>query len=401
MADADFVGQAPPISSVDPFSTDSLTDPYPMHEALREAGATVWLEMYGVVAMARHAEVYAALSDWRTYCSGRGVGIDDFAVSKPWRAKSLLLEVDPPIHDVTRGVMSRVLSPGAIRSMRDEFERKAERLADELLDRREFDAIPRLAEAYPLEVFPDAVGLQKEGRHHLLPFGNMIFNSFVPNERFRESVRDAAPVVEWIFGQCARERLMPGGFGSQIWSAVDSGSITSEEAQVLVRAFLQAGLDTTVTGIGNAVYAFAKFPVQWETLRSDTKLLRPSFDEVLRWESPVQTFFRTTTCDVEVGGRMIPEGRKVLLFLGAANRDRRRFDNPATFDIRRRATGHVAFGTGIHGCVGQILARVETEAMLGALLRRVKRIELIGEPKRKLNNTVRSLAALPVRLHPV
>jgi 4-methoxybenzoate monooxygenase (O-demethylating) len=390
-----------PTSDLDPFSVEFLSDPYPFHRQLRDAGPVVSLEKYGVVAMACHAEVHGALSDWRTYCSGRGVGIDDFATQKPWRAKSLLLEVDPPIHDRTRSVMSRVLSPAAMRQLRAEFEQKAERLVDVLLERRRFDAIPDLAEAYPLEVFPDAVGLQKEGRENLLPFGNMIFNSFMPNnDLFRNSVKNAEPVVAWIFDQCARDRLLPGGFGSQIWDASDDGTITSDEAQVLVRAFLQAGLDTTVTGLGNAIYGFGLHPKQWGILRSNPALLRPAFDEVLRWESPIQTFFRTTTRAVEVADHKIEEGKKVLLFLASANRDPRRFPDPDTFSIARKAGGHVGFGTGIHGCVGQAVARLEAEMVLGALAKRVKSIEIAGEPTRKLNNTLRALSSLPVELHP-
>ena len=386
-----------PVSTIDPFSDAFLAHPYRFHDELRETGPVVWLEAYGICGMARHAQVHAALNDWQTYCSGRGAGIEDFAKTKSWRPPSKLLEVDPPIHTRTRNVMSRVLSPGAMRRLRETFEERAETLADDLVARGRIDAIKDLAEVFPLHVFPDAVGLRPEGRENLLPFGNMVFNSFGPqNEIFKESVKNAAPVVQWIYDQCSRDMLIPGGFGSQIWDACDAGEIDADEAATLVRSLLTAGLDTTVNGIANAIYAFATHPAQWRTLRDEPSLLRPAFDEVLRWDSPVQTFFRTTTRAVQVEGTRIPEGQKVLLFLGAANRDRRRFDDPERFDIRRRATGHVAFGTGIHGCVGQTVARLEAEVILGALIRRVESIELTGEPTRKPNNTLRSIATLPV-----
>jgi cytochrome P450 len=391
-----------PILDLDPFSDEFLAAPYPFHESLREAGPVVWLETYGVCGMARHAEVHAALSDWQTYCSGRGAGIDDFAKTKPWRPPSKLLEVDPPIHTRTRTVMSRILSPAAMRRLRETFAARAEALADAVIAKGRIDAVTELAEVFPLHVFPDAVGLRPEGRENLLPFGNMVFNSFGPqNHIFKESVKNAAPVVQWIYDQCSREALLPGGFGAQVWDAHDAGEIDADEAATLVRSMLTAGLDTTVNGIANAIYAFAAHPDQWKMLRDNPTLVRQAFDEVLRWESPVQTFFRTTTREVVVDGVAIPEGQKVLLFLGAANRDHRRFADPERFDILRRPIGHVAFGTGIHGCVGQLVARLELEVILSALLKRVDIITLAGEPVRKLNNTLRAFGSLPVTFKPL
>jgi 4-methoxybenzoate monooxygenase (O-demethylating) len=129
-------------------------------------------------------------------------------------------------------------------------------------------------------------------------------------------------------------------------------------------------------------------------------LIRLAFEEVLRFEAPVQTFFRTTTRDVNVGGVRLGEGEKVLLFFGAANRDPRRWERPDEFDVKRRATGHMTFGTGIHGCVGQAVARLEAEAVLNAFAKRVARFEMTAEPKRRLNNTLRGFDTLPLRVVP-
>ncbi|MBV8849208.1 MAG: cytochrome P450 [Methylobacteriaceae bacterium] len=391
-----------PVSDIDPFSDAFLTDPYPFHEELREAGPVVRLERYGIWTMARHEQVSAALADWQTFSSGAGVGIDDFRKGRPWRPKSLLLEVDPPLHTRTRTVMNRVLAAPALRGLRETFGAEAAKLADRLVARRRFDAIADLADAYPLQVFPDAVGLRPDGRENLLPYGNMLFNSFGPrNALFRASEAACKPALEWIFESCARERLAPQGFGAAIWAAYDRGEIEESEAHILVRALLTAGLDTTVNGLGSAILAFATHPDQWQILLDDTSLLKVAFDEVLRWESPVQTFFRTTTQPVDIEGIEIPQDEKVLLFLSSANRDPRRWEEPEKFDVRRRPTGHVALGNGIHVCVGQMVARLEAEMMLGALAERVKRIEIVGEPKRKLNNTLRSLATLPVEVTPL
>jgi 4-methoxybenzoate monooxygenase (O-demethylating) len=298
-----------------------------------------------------------------------------------------------------------VLSPAAIRALRADFTAAADALIDALLQRGSFDAVRDLAEAYPLTVFPDAVGMPRENRRFLLPYGNMVFNSFGPRNAFFEAaVRDAAPVLEWVTAQSRRDALAPVGFGAVIHAAADTGEVARDEAEILVRSLLTAGVDTTVNGLGAALYCLARFPAQFERLRADPSLARGAFEEAVRLESPVQTFFRTTVRDVAIGAatdgeETIGEGRKVLLFLGAANRDPRRWEQPDDYDITRRAAGHVGFGTGIHGCVGAVLARLEGEVVLTALARKVARIEIAGTPRRRYNNTLRGLASLPMRLH--
>ena len=390
-----------PASNIDPFSHAFLNDPYPHHETMREAGPVVWLERYGIWAMARHQEVRDALTDWQTYCSSAGVGLSDFRKEPPWRPPSIVLEADPPLHTRTRAVLTRILSPAAINVLRTTFTREADALVDRLLERREIDGIADLAEAYPVKVFPDAVGMSEHGRENLLPYGSLVFNSFGPrNDLFDKAMAKAGPARDWIMSTCSRAKLAPGGLGRQIYDAVDGGELSEEEAGMLVRSFLSAGIDTTVYSLGNALYCFAEYPEQWTLLRDNPNLIRGAFEEVLRFETPAQTFFRTTAKAVDVGGVRLGEGEKVLLFLAAANRDPRRWNKPDAFDIRRRAAGHMTFGTGIHGCVGQAVARLEGEAIFGALARRVVAFEMTGKPTRRLNNTLRGFDTLPLRIVP-
>jgi cytochrome P450 len=389
-----------PSLDIDPFSPEFLSNPYPQHERLREAGAVVWLSRWSVVAMARYAEVRDALQDWKTFCSGRGGGLTDFAREKPWRPPSIILEADPPLHTRTRGVLSKVLARGALERFRDAFTSQADALVREVLERREIDAVRDLAEAYPLSVFPDAIGLRKDGRENLLPYGNMAFNAFGPrNELFEQSFADAQRVIGWIQAQCRRDALDAGGIGAEVYRAADEEAVSEDEAGLLVRSLLTAGLDTTIFGLGAALYCFAQFPDQWQALRANVQKVRGAFEEVIRYISPVQTFFRTTATPVEVAGVRIPEGQKVLLFLAAANRDPRQWHEPERFDISRKTLGHVGFGYGIHACVGQMVARLEAEILLTALARLVASIELTGEPTWRLNNTLHGVDRLPIRLH--
>lgn len=390
-----------PHSDLDPFTTAYFDDPHPEQERLRETGPVIWLTRYGVHALARYAEVHAVLNDWQTFCSRCGVGLSNFAREKPWRQPSLVLETDPPEHDRARAVLQRVVSPLVMRQLRDDFVAAADRLVSALVERREIDGIRDLAQAFPLSVFPDAVGLKREGREHLLPYASLAFNAFGPDNALRRGALErAAPHVAWVTEQCRRENLEPGGFGAAVHAAADTGEVTPDEALLLVRSLLTAGLDTTVNGIGAALYCLARYPEEFAKLRARPTLARGAFEEAVRFESPVQTFFRTTTREVEIAGATIPEGRKVMMFLGAANRDPRRWERPDVYDIERRASGHVGFGSGIHMCVGQLLARLEGEVVLEALARRAGRIEITGEPVRAYNNTLRGLESLPLVLTP-
>lgn len=391
-----------PVSDLDPFSEAFLRDPYAAHEQLRETGAVVRLEAYGIWGMARHEHVAAALDDHEAYRSAAGVGLADFTKETPWRPPSLLLEADPPEHTRARHAVAAVLTAKRVRTLRDDFERVAEALVEDLLARGgAFDAVADLAHPFPNRVFPDAVGVPREGREHLMAYGNMVFNAFGPRNRlFEESAVGMDEVREWIAGSCRRENLTEDGLGAEIYARAAEHEISAEEAGLLVRSLLSAGVDTTVHGLGNALYCFATHPEQWAALHADPGHARAAFEEALRLESAVQTFFRTTTRDVEVEGVTIPEGEKVLLFLAAANRDPRHWDEPARFDIARKAAGHLGFGTGIHACVGRAIARLEGEVLLGVLARRVEAIELAGEPALKLNNTLRGFERLPVRAIP-
>ncbi|WP_315722531.1 MULTISPECIES: cytochrome P450 [unclassified Bradyrhizobium] len=395
------VAPAIPHLPIDPFSYAFFDDPYPAHREMREAGPVVYLDAWKVYGVARYAEVHAVFNDPQTFCSSRGVGLSDFAKEKPWRPPSLILEADPPAHTRTRAVLSKVLSPAVMKRLRDGFMAASEAKIDELLARGSFDAIPDLAEAYPLSVFPDALGLKAEGRDHLIPYASLVFNAFgPPNELRQQAIERSAPHQAYVTEQCQRDNLAPGGFGACIHAFSDTGEITPAEAPLLVRSLLSAGLDTTVYGIGAAIYCLARFPDQWQRLRADPSLARNAFEEAVRFESPVQTFFRTTTRDVELGGVTIPEGEKVLMFLGSANRDPRRWEQPDAYDITRKVSGHVGFGSGIHMCVGQLVARLEGEAVLTALARKVGSITMSAEPVRRYNNTLRGLASLPVTFTP-
>lgn len=391
-----------PALNLNPFDEVFLADPYAHHGLLRDAGPVVWLESIGVYGMARFAEVRAALKDHEAFCSGRGVGLADFAKETPFRPPSLLLETDPPLHDRTRGLMNRIVSLSALKALRPLWTARADELISRLVKRGHFDAVTELAEAFPMVIFPETIGLPVTGREHLLTYATSVFNAFGPrNQLFESSTSAAREAAAWVGRACRRESLSAGGWGMAVFDAADRGDCSEEEAERLVRSFLSAGVDTTVNGIAHMILGFATHPEQWTTLRAKPALARSAFDESLRWDSTVQIFFRTASRDVRLGETDIPEGAKVLLFLAAANRDPRQWLHPDTFDIERKNAGHVGFGYGLHQCLGQMLARQEAEVVLGTLLAKVRSMRLAGPVTRRLNNTLHAIQSMPIEVEPI
>lgn len=298
------------------------SNPKPFQDALRAARDFAFLPRYGIWASGRFAKVREVLTDWRTFCSSGGVGLTNFHKEQPWRPPSLPLERDPPEHTRYRAVMLRALSPAVLDRLRAGFREQATSQVERLLDVRAFDAVAELAEGYPLKVFSDAVGLAADDRTNLLRYGDIAFNALGPrNELFDCAMDGADAVSDWIMRQCARDAIDPDALGAIMYAAADAGDITEQEAGMLVRSFLSAGVDTTVRALGGALLCFAENPVQWETLRENPSLARNATEEAIRHASPFQTVFRTTSREIDIGPVALASDGKLLLSLGAANRD--------------------------------------------------------------------------------
>lgn len=391
-----------PVLDDDPYSDENLADPYPMFARMREAGPAVWLEKYGVHVFARFEECRQILVDHETFISGAGVGPRNFHHEPPWRPQGIL-DSDPPIHTTMRTAMASVITPRNVRSLRAQFTEFAEQLVDEVVRARRFDAVTDFAQVFPIRAFGDAVGIPRDGRaENLIPHGAMNFSAFGPeDDRYRQYFEAGQPTVDWVMTNCSRENLSPGGLGAQLWGQADAGVITPEQATLLVRALLSAGLDTTMLAIGNTLHCLAANPAQWQEVADKPTLARFAIDEALRLESPFQSFFRTTSRPVDIAGVHLPADTKVLLFMGSANRDVAKWGAEADrYLVTRNAGGHLAFGMGIHQCVGQPISRLEMEVLFTTLAQRVQSIRLAGEPVPFLHNTLRGWSSLPVEVVP-
>jgi len=381
-------------SAVDLWADGILLDPYPTYAELRALGPVVWLERHGVAALPRFDQVQAVLSDWRRFSSARGVGMDDGL--NACLGENTICS-DPPAHDQYRKPLMDQLWSDALTPDVTEVRATAERFAERVARSGTgdgpggFDAVAELCRPYSLTVVADLLGLPDEGRDAYPELAERAFNLFGPaGERAADGFLAAADIVNRALGADA-DALAPGRRGARLWEIGMPG---------LIVTYTWPGIDTTVNALASAVLLFARHPDQWADLRADRSLIPSAFNEVLRLHSPVHYFTRHVTEDVELAGVTLSAGKKVLVMYGSANRDEQRFKDPDTFDIRRPGPSHVAFGRGVHLCVGMHLAKLEAHSLLDALADRVERFELAGEPRWTVNSTLHGLGSLPVRVVP-
>ena len=389
----------PPFLDQDPYSEANLRNPYPWQREMRELAPIVRLEQYNAYAIGRYAEIKLVLQDPVTYDNAAGIGLADISKPGSWgRKASVFSEKVGEEHARNRRVLTRIMSPVVIRKWKSDFEREAIETLDEIGDKQEIDGVRDIAEAFILKALPGAVGLTIT-REQMHIAADLNFNQLGPNnDLFAAALKRAEPHMEWYNRQMTRDGLVPGGVGSQVYEAADQGLIPAEAAPEMIRAFLRAGMDSTIGSISGALRYLAMDPKQWDALLADPGKARAAFDEATRLESPVSISYRKTSRDAELSGYAVPAGSKVGVWFGAANRDPRRWENPDVFDLNRSTMGHLGFGDGLHVCIGLNIARMEGEVILAALARRYKRIKLNGEPTYKTANALHALGSLPLKL---
>lgn len=392
--------QLPTTLALDPYALDVLLDPYPFHAQLRAAGPAAEITTHGVYAVGSHAQASTVLTDWRRFSTTGGIGLAD--ARKPganFRPLNQLLEVDPPDHTQLRAVVNRHLSPATVRGWRAGMERDAAALVDRLLATPEVEAVEQIAEDYIFKVFVDAVGVRFD-REAILAIGAMSFNqSGPPNALYETAMQRVQPYLQWFEDSQKREHVTPGGLAWQFFLEEDAGHIAPGTASNLTRTFVRGGMDSTIAGIGSTLLHLSRHPQHWQWLREQPSRARAAFEEGLRMETPFQVTYRVTLEETELDGVKLQAGRKVGVFLGSANRDPLRWSDPDRYDPTRNTVGHLAFGSGDHNCIGQMMARMESECLLAALLARVKSIEPAGVPVWRPVNQMRTLERLPLRLN--
>lgn len=386
-----------PTYDADLFADEALADPYDHYRTLRDLGPVVWLSAHDIYAVTRYADVRVVLDNPEVFCSGQGVGFNDF-INDAGRGTTLMSDGEQ--HDRLREVIGRPLTPKALADLRPDAQVLADQLADRLVARGSFDAVADLAEVLPATWVPDLLGWPEEGREHLIDWGAANFDALGPANARAEAAGPRVMEMAAYADHLTRTELPNGSMAAGILDAAARGDIAPEQCPFAIIDYLAPSLDTTISGVGSAIWLFAVHPDQWQLLRREPDRVKQAFNEVLRFESPISSFTRVTTQGTTVDGVELPAGARVMVSYASANRDERRWDDPDVFDIARNSAAHVAFGYGEHACAGMGLARLEGAALLSALVERIESFELTGPPVRKLNNLIRSFASLPVTVRP-
>ncbi|MGB3354499.1 MAG: cytochrome P450, partial [Mycobacterium sp.] len=373
-------------------------DPYPHYTRLRQLGQVIWLPRHRVYALPRYAECKAVLRDHTRFISGDGVALNPLANRL---SRGTTLNSDGEDHDRRRKLLAHRLTPKALRSMSDAIEHQAASVVDAALTQRNVDGVRDLATALPLRVVPDLVGWPETGRENLIPWAGATFDALGPLNRQALGTMPATLSMLRFSRRVVRDRsVLPGSMGDDVLRAADDGKVALSECPALMIDYLAPSLDTTISAISSALHLFATHPAQWRALRDDPALIPNAVNEVVRLESPLRAFSRKVLRDNDIAGYSIPSGSRVLVIYASANRDEGEWTEPEVFDITRDANRHLGFGYGTHGCAGQGLARLETQAILRELVARVETLTLAGEPTWAINNIIHRYERLPLELTP-
>lgn len=385
-----------PVSGVDFYSDETIRDPYPVYEALRALGPVVYLEKHDLYALPNYREVSEVLRQPLRYSNARGVSplqkVNDILVGST-------LNSDPPAHDRTRAITSEPLLPGALTAVEGRIRAAADGLVDTLCQRGEFDAVADFARYLPVTIVAELVGLPVDSAQ-MLKWASATFNLFgTENARTRAAFEDLKDLRDFLLEYGRPEKLKPGGWARRIFEVGPERGIAFETCAQLMRDYINPSLDTTISVSGQLIRLFAENPGEWNKVRANPDLIPNAVEEAVRVAAPVRGWTRFVAEDSVLAGHHLPAGSRVLVMFASANRDPAKYPDPARFDVTRAVHDHVGFGQGVHMCMGMHLARLEMQALVEALRRRVERFELTAEPEIALNNSIRAYARMPVRVH--
>jgi len=385
------------------FLTESTRrNPYPMYDGVRGVHPVVHDPRSGSWMLFDYEGARRALED------------HDAFSSSPWTANrpspEWFIFFDAPRHTRMRGLVSRAFTPRSIAALEGRIRELSRGLLDRAIERGETDLAADVAIPLPLMVIAEMLGIPVGDRPQFRRWNDMILDlsyTLQQNDRKEEAARAyraaSAEMQDYITRLCDDRRARPADdlLTRLVEAEVDGERLSDAEILGFFQLLLIAGHETTANVIGNAVLCFIEHPDQLARLRAAPELLPSAIEEVIRFRSPVQWLLRFTRRDVELHGHVIPAGATVLPMIGSANRDPRQFAYADRFDIARSPNPHIAFGHGVHFCLGAPLARLEARVALGDLLARGVDFELATderwEPRRALH--VHGPTRLPIRFH--
>jgi cytochrome P450 len=397
------------------FAPDDLgfiADPYPAYAELREQAPVVLDERTDHWLVSRYEDVNASLRDRRFGRTYHHLATDE-EMGRPsapeWHApfwhlvRSGILDMEPPDHTRVRRLVSKAFTPRMAEALRPHVQRLMDENVDVVAGAGEIDLIPSIAEPLPVAVIAQLLGIPDEDRHLLRPWSADICRMYelAPTEEDAHIAIHACVEFSEYLRQLSRARRADPreDLISGLAQVVDEGErLTEDELIGTCVLLLNAGHEATVNVTGNGWWSLFRHPDQLRRLRDDPSLVPRAIEELMRFDTPLQMFERWVLEDVEIRGVEVPKGAELGLLFGSANHDPAVFERPDELDLGREPNPHLAFGAGVHFCLGAPLARIELETSFATLLRRFPLMELVEEPAWKPNYIIRGLEALRVRV---
>jgi len=389
-----------------PLDSRTKEDPYPYYAWLRMKDPVHRSAIMRGWVLSRHADCFAVLRDQRFGVEPEHAGAPalppEIAEGAFYRLfRHSLLALDPPDHTRLRSLARKAFTRGAVERMRPRIVAIVDELLAEPLQRGEMDIIADFAFPLPVIVIAEMLGVPPEDRAQFKAWSDDLGEGLEPLltpeqvQRADRAARELSAYLRAIIGE--RRRHPREDLLSALVLAEEEGNRLSEQELFSMCALLlAAGNETTTNLIGNGMLALLRNPDQLQLLRERPDLIENAVEELLRYDSPVQMTSRFAMEDVEIGGRMIRRGEMIITLLGAANRDPAVFPYPNRLDITRTPGPHLAFGLGVHYCLGAPLARLEGAIAIDALVRRTQDLRLAGQPRWRETLVLRGLRTLPV-----
>jgi cytochrome P450 len=397
-------------------SPELLRNRYPLYAQLRQAQPVLNIPDYNLWLVFGYDDVRTVLSDYENFSSdfARAHAVLDEQMFQAMAQRGInagegrtLIMTDPPIHRQLRDLVTRAFTPRAVEALEPRIRELSNEMIDSVIDNGRFDLIKDLAYPLPVIVIAEMLGVPAEDRERFKRWSDLVVASA---DQFFVDVNEREANDQWEAGRQMREyfrkiiaqrRAKPRSdlVSALIAAEVDGQRLSEANLLSFCTLLLIAGNVTTTNLIGNAIHSLLENPQEMERLRADLSLMPSAVEEALRYESPVQSMFRFAARDVELRGQHIQPGDRVMAFIGSANRDETKFPNADRFDITRSPNPHMAFGFGIHYCLGAPLARLEGRIALTALLERIKNVERVDDKPLDLAKglLLHGVTSLPLR----
>jgi cytochrome P450 len=403
------------IVSFDP-TTLYLQDPHPLFRQLRDEDPVHHLSKPDAWVVTRYDHCVEVLRDATTFSSKLGM---QMTFGETWDKSGsdteqpfmnpdefrVLIATDPPDHVRLRRLLSRPFTPKEIGQTEEWIRRLCdERFADLLAKNAagEADWVHDFTWPFPVFVIGELLGIPASMRDDFKRWSDALIGIFVGGSDIGEDRLTSLVEMFGFFGEVIKKRLADPGndlISTLVHkSEADDEPLTADELVMFCVLLLVAGNETTTNLLSNALKIFASIPTLLNDMLEDPSLIPGVVEEVLRYDAPVQVIPRGTTSEVQIGDTTIPADAMVLAYMGAANRDERRFADPDRFDLRRNPTDHLGFGSGIHLCLGAHVARLEARIALETLSQRISDVELTAPPVPTGGLMLRGSSSMPVRL---